>query len=349
MKEFAGLDERFMHRLLAIAGIVLLMLLVVCMIWFAIHVWFALLIGILVAVFLRSLSNWVERHLKIRHPWALLAVLGFLFSLMGLTGLLLAAPLSNQFQQLQKRLPEALNQLGKQIDQSPLSRYLPSRATSEENVVSMSKTVAPPIASFFKITVSAVAGASIALFLGLYMAFNPAIYFNGLLHFFPVSKRPRIRVVLVETGAILGRWIFGQLCSAICVGILIGVGLYICQIPLSLALGIIAGVLDLIPLVGPVLAAIPAILLGFTIDPLHGLLAFLVFVVANQIEEHVLLPLIHRYAVWLPPALTLFALFLMTVLFGLLGTLLATPLTAMAFILIKRFYLEDVLKDQVDG
>lgn len=343
------LDQSFTHRLLATAGIVVLLLALVCMFWLAFHVWFALLIGILFAVFLRSLSNWVERQLRIKHPWALLLVLAFILCLVGLTSWLLAAPLSNQFDQLRQQLPDALDQLRGRVENSPLSKYLPSRATSEENLVTVSKSVAPPIASFFKITFNAVAGALIALFLGLYMAFNPEVYLNGLLHLFPIPKRARIRAVLSESGAILGRWVFGQLCSALCVGLLIGIGLYICRIPLSLALGIIAGVLDLIPLVGPVLAAIPAMLLGFTIDPLHGLLALVVFVVANQIEEHVLMPLIHRYAVWLPPALTLFALLLMTVLFGLLGTLLATPLTAIAFVLIKRFYVEDVLDDHVDG
>jgi predicted PurR-regulated permease PerM len=156
-------------------------------------------------------------------------------------------------------------------------------------------------------------------------------------------------MVFKELGCLLQSWLLGQFLSMTVVGILIAVGLSIIGIPLSLVLGIIAGILDFIPIFGPIIAAIPAVLLGFTHSPLHALYVVLVFVAANQIEGHLLIPLIQKHTVSLPPALTVFALTLLGTLFGFMGLLLATPLTATAMVLVKRFYIEDVLGDRQEA
>jgi predicted PurR-regulated permease PerM len=243
--------KSFLQQVLTVACVLLAVVAGAALLLATIQLWFALLLGILLALFLRSLSNRVERYLKIHHPWALVLVVVILLGGLGLTGWLLAAPLAEQFQQLQQRLPDAWGLLWKEFYESPLSDYLPTHQPAETDVVSAGQSLLPPLTNFFRVTIAFVIGAVISIFLGLYLALNPKAYLAGLLRLFPIRRRPRLQTVLEKIGVTLSRWIFGQLLSMLCVAVLIGLGLYFCGIPLSLAIGLIAGLLDFIPLSVP--------------------------------------------------------------------------------------------------
>ncbi|WP_141696216.1 AI-2E family transporter, partial [Xanthomonas translucens] len=119
-------------------------------------------------------------------------------------------------------------------------------------------------------------------------------------------------------------------------------------VPVALGIGLLTALLDFIPIVGPIVAAVPAVLLGFTVSPQVALGALLVFVVLQQLEGHVLQPLIQARAVDLPPALLLFSLFGIGVLFGPMGVVLAAPLTVVLYVLVKHLYVHHAL-DDADG
>lgn len=117
-------------------------------------------------------------------------------------------------------------------------------------------------------------------------------------------------------------------------------------IPLGLALGVLAGLFNFIPIVGSLLSAVPAVLLAFLVSPWHPLYVIGVYVLVNTvIEGHVLVPLIQRYAVNLPPAVALVSLLLLGKLFGFLGLLLAIPMATTGLVLVQSIYVEDVLGD----
>jgi predicted PurR-regulated permease PerM len=201
--------------------------------------------------------------------------------------------------------------------------------------------------SFFAGTVWITTSLFLVVFVGIYFAFAPDSYVNGLIQLLPIRARKRAEDILFLLGTTLRKWLIGQLVSMTVVGVLIGVGLYMLGVPLSLTLGVLAGILDFIPIVGPLLSSVPAILLGFLISPLHALYVVILYIIVNTfIESYLLVPLIQRYAVRLPPALALIVLVLMGRLFGFLGVLLATPLAAAALVLIKMVYVEDVLGDR---
>lgn len=132
------------------------------------------------------------------------------------------------------------------------------------------------------------------------------------------------------------------------VGVLTGLGLWALGVPAALGLAIIATLLDFVPLVGPIAAAVPAILLALTVDPRTGLLTTLLYLVVQQIEGNLLQPLVQQRAVELPPALLLFALIGAGLLFGVLGVLLAAPLTVVIFVLVKRLYVRETLGEDTD-
>jgi predicted PurR-regulated permease PerM len=131
--------------------------------------------------------------------------------------------------------------------------------------------------------------------------------------------------------------------SMLVVGVLTGLGLWLIGVPSALALGLLAGVLEFIPLAGPVLAAIPALLLALTVGVDTALWAGGLMLLIQQIEGNLIQPLVQRYAVQLPPALFLFALIGFAAMFGAIGIVLAAPLTVVVYVLNKRLYVQDAL------
>ncbi len=152
--------------------------------------------------------------------------------------------------------------------------------------------------------------------------------------------------MLAATGATLRWWLFGTLLKMIAVGLLTFVGLWALDVPLAMLLAIIAGLLDFVPYIGPIVAALPAILIGFT----GGLeLAFwvaVVYLIVQQLESLVISPVIYHRTVYMPPALTILAEVILLAMAGAIGLILATPLMALTIVLVKMLYVEQVLGDR---
>jgi predicted PurR-regulated permease PerM len=335
-------DATFSRRCLGATLIALSLAGLATLIYFSLEPLFALFTGLLFAIFLRGLGNFLARHSPIRDPWSVVVVLLFLLALLGLAGWWISGPLANEYQQLQQRLPEAITKLEQEARDRGLELSALNGHSTGQQLTSHGTALLGGAVSAFRVTLRSIVLFIVILFVGIYVSFSPDTYTHGLLALVPQRHRPRAREILAETEQKLRAWLIGQFISMINVGVLIGLGLWISGIPVPLVLGFIAGALDIIPLFGPVIASIPAILLGFTLDPLHAGYAVLVFVVANQIESHVILPLIQRMSVSLPPALTVAALLILGTLFGFWGVLLAVPITITLLVLIQKLYIRQL-------
>jgi predicted PurR-regulated permease PerM len=122
------------------------------------------------------------------------------------------------------------------------------------------------------------------------------------------------------------------------IGVMATVGLMLLGMPSALALGIFAGLAEFVPIVGPIMAAIPALIIAFSLDVSTALWVLGLFVVIQQIEGNIIQPLVQRQMVRIAPAVTLFAILAFGVLFGALGLLLAAPLTVVVRVLIRDLY-----------
>jgi predicted PurR-regulated permease PerM len=112
---------------------------------------------------------------------------------------------------------------------------------------------------------------------------------------------------------------------------------------MALVLGVIAGLLDFVPYLGALAGSLPGILLALTLGPSQALYAGLMYVLAQQLESHLVTPLIQQQAVKLPSALPIVAVVTFGLLFGLPGVLLTTPLTVVVMVLVQQLYVKDVL------
>ncbi len=328
-------------------GVVLVAGLLVALVWLSIQVWLAVFAGILLAVFFRTLSTLVARAAGLPQVWSLALVILLLLGLGTLGGWLLAPSLADQAHELEIRLPAAIDKISAKWDRAKLGDYLPRRLPPAGELASGAGKVLGNAAAFFKVSVQAIADFLVILFLGVYLAAAPGVYLEGLVRLFPLERRPRVREVQERVGVTLGHWLVGQLVSMATVGTLIGAGLGLLKVPLALALGVLAGLLNFIPIAGSLLSAVPAVLLAFLAGPWHPLYVIGLYLLVNiGIESHILVPLIQRYAISMPPAVAVLALFVMGELFGFFGLLLAVPFTATLIVLIKTLYVGDVLGDK---
>ena len=148
---------------------------------------------------------------------------------------------------------------------------------------------------------------------------------NRISAFF-IGKEARVRKSIIEIEEKLGAWLRGQLFLSLIIGILVFVGLLILNIPYALPLALLAGVMEVIPVIGPIISAIPATLLGLTISPLLGLGVAAMFFVIQQLENHLIVPQVMRKAVGLNPLVVILAIAVGGRLLGFAGALLAVPM-----------------------
>jgi predicted PurR-regulated permease PerM len=116
-------------------------------------------------------------------------------------------------------------------------------------------------------------------------------------------------------------------------------------VPLALSIGVISGVLAFIPFFGAIVGGLLAVLLGFMQGPETAIHVVILAIAIQQVEGHILMPLVQRWAVNLPPVLGLAAAVMFGVLFGLMGVLLATPMMVVLMVLVQKLYVEGVLSD----
>lgn len=188
----------------------------------------------------------------------------------------------------------------------------------------------------------ALSGLLLALVAGIYIAVQPKRYLDGLVVLFPDRHRASVREALRVAGVALHKWLIGQLVAMTLVGMLAGVGLWLLDVPSPLALALIAGLLEFVPVAGPFASAVPAILLALAIGWQKAALVAVLYFGIQQVEGNLITPLVQQQSVDLPPALTLFSLVAFGLLFGLLGVLLAAPLTVCLYVWVKRLYLHEM-------
>ena len=141
--------------------------------------------------------------------------------------------------------------------------------------------------------------------LGIYLAADPELYLRGVIRLVPVGKRAGARDLLETLGHTLRWWMVGQLISMTAVGLLSYIGLRLLGVPLALILAVVAFLLTFIPFIGPLLSAIPVVLVAFSQSPTMALYTLLLYTAIQMLEGYVLTPNVQRRSVSLPPALTL--------------------------------------------
>jgi predicted PurR-regulated permease PerM len=334
-----GRDETlaFTTRVL-IAALAVAVLLVM---WRVAEVFLIAFGGILLAIMLHSIAVPLSSHLRISNQVALvlatLILLVATFCFLIVFGTQAAA----QFSLLISEIPEGLEQARAWLRTSQIGRSALELWDSTQRQAASTLLTALPFAGG---VLGALGNFALIIVVGIYLAADPDTYADGAVRLLPVEKRKRARFVLDEAGVSLRKWLFGMTLDALFLGTITGFGLWTVGVPLSFALGVLSGMSVFVPYIGPILATVPGLLIALAVSPMHALYAFIVYVIAQQIEGNVAMPLLQRWSVSLPPVLGLLSIFAFGLLFGIWGVLLATPLTVATMTIVRLAYVEGVLE-----
>ena len=209
-------------------------------------------------------------------------------------------------------------------------------------------TVTRYLFPFLSSTLAVFAGILLIVFLAIYIGAEPDVYHGGLMHLFPHHARRRAGEVLSAMATVLRRWLVTQLIAMFAIGTITTVILLALDVKAAFALGALAGLLEFVPTIGPLLSAIPAVAMGFLDSPDKALAVAIAYGAIQFLENHLLIPLLMKGGVNIPPALTIVAQALMALLFGFLGLMVAVPLLAAILVPVKMLYVEGVVGDDVD-
>jgi predicted PurR-regulated permease PerM len=335
-------DGAFLRRVLIVASVVVLALLA----WHLIDVLLLVFGAVLVAVLLRALADPIARATPLPDALAVVAATLAIVGIIGLAAWLFGAEVRAQVAELAERLPQAWRSLEGRLGVTDLDERLITRAQDmAPNAGSVVSGLAGVVTSF----VAGLADLLLIVFGGVYLAAQPGLYRKGLLLLLPAGdSRKRVGDSLDASGAALRLWLLGQLVAMTFLFVLTGLGLWAIGVPGALALALLAGLAQFVPLIGPIVAAIPALLIALSEGWQIALWTLLLYVAIQQVESNVITPLVQRQAVSLPPAVTLFAVVAFGLLFGPLGILFATPLAVVVMVAVQKLWVRDTLGEPID-
>lgn len=317
--------------------------------WRARGVLFLLFAGALLAIFLSAITDWISGWTRLRRRWAFLAALLLIAGLAVAAALWIAPRVSEQADEMAQRLPQAWQKVEAQLESRAWTNRLLDRLPGPDELMPQGAQVVARATGALSTVAGALAGVLIVLVVGLYLAAQPDVYRKSFLRLIPAAKRERAGQVLSAVHGTLQSWLLAQLVSMSVVGLLTVLGLWALGIPLALTLGLLAGLMEFIPNFGPLLSAVPPVLLALLAGPRQALWVVLLYLGIQTLESYVITPLVQQKMVSLPPVLVIASQLLAGALFGFAGLALATPLLAVAMVLVRTLYIEDVLGESPPG
>lgn len=300
-------------------------------VWKAREILLVASLGALFGVGVTPFIDWMEKHRISRALGvllALMAVAGIIWGIYQLTG----PSISRQAAEIREDLPQAIDRTWESIRSAIPGSELPSRAEVDQAV--QDKTtgdlgrIGSHLIGIFRGLVGAIGGLLLVIAVAAYTAANPRLYSRSFLMMFGEERRERISASLEAVASTWRQWLFAQFMSMIVIGALTTLALWLLDVRAPLALGLLAGISEFVPVFGPLLSAIPALAIAFVDSPQKALWVLLAYLAIQQIEGNIVTPLVMKKAVHLPPVITILAGALMAVFAGVAGLLMAVPLVA---------------------
>lgn len=322
---------------------VIIVLILIAFLYLIRDILLILFLSIILASALDPLVNWFEKY-KIPRALSLLVIYILILGIIGLVIFLFIPPLSLQIKQIAANLPLYYETVTEKLNALRLGS---GEVAATPSLVGRLESFAGYLESFATRLFPAVKGVisgGAGFFLVLVLTFYLVVYDRGLKKFIrdltPLKWEPYITSLVNRIQEKMGRWLRGQLFLSLVVFALSAIGLLLIGVQYWLLLSIVAGILEIIPFIGPTIAAVVAFLLTVTMSPFQALLVVGLFIVIQQIENHVIVPSVMKRATGLNPIVVILLILIGARLAGVIGALIAIPLaTAIGVVL------GDVMKD----
>lgn len=368
---------------LRVAAIVFGLLIALRFLWVAHAIFIVTFLGILLGLAVARATDFLERfHVKRGLGAPLIVLLGLGLLVGG--GVLMAPSLQQQTQQLTKELPKLLDSIDQWVQQTPAKALVqpqaeqspqqqpqtqqkpqqPQQQTQQKpqqpgqeqqqqagglraqlgkEAQGSFKFLFPIVSSVF----GGIGGLVLVIFIAMYIAIDPGMYREGVLHLVPHRSRDRAREVLTTLAKTLRQWLVARLIAMVVIGTITGCALALLKIKGAFALGVLAGLLEFVPFFGPIASAVPALGIALLDSPQKALYVLILYLVMQQLEGNVITPLLLEKRLDIPPVLTVLTVAALGVVFGVVGMLIAEPLLAAVLVTTKMLYVNDVVGDEV--
>jgi predicted PurR-regulated permease PerM len=292
--------------------------------------------GVVIAVVVRAASVPLARRLHIGETWAVAIVFTLFIATILALAYFFGTAIAAQATDLWEAIRAAVEKVQQKLNATPIGSWIVENAQGATDPEAMTKVLKGTATVF-----GALADVVLVMFLALYFAVDPRSYRHGFLLLLPAAARDRVGRALDASGRALRNWLLGQLVSMLLVGLATAVGLWLVGVPLAIPLGILSALLDFVPFVGPLLAAIPGLLVAFAQGPEVAVYAALVYLGVQFAEGNLIMPLVQKWAVHLPPVVGLLSIVAFGLVFGVMGVLFATPLAVVAVVMVNRLWINN--------
>ncbi|MEO1020252.1 MAG: AI-2E family transporter, partial [Pseudomonadota bacterium] len=298
--------------------------------------------AVLLAIALRGFARLLARPFGMR-PKPLVPVVLVLMVFLILGGLVgFGQPLAGQINQLGDLIPGAMNSLEAIARTLGISQF---GSLDNETLQNAAGTIAGRLTGMLQTGLNVVIYVVFLLFAAMFMALEPDMYREAFVRLTAPEHRDRVDAMLRDCGKALELWLRVQFITMMIVGVAIGFGLWLLGVPLALLLGLIAGLFEFVPYLGPLMSSVPAILVGLSVSAELGILVLVLFIIVNQLEGNLLIPYLQAREVNLPPLVTILSAIAFGTLFGVLGLIFAVPLGLVIMIALQRLWVEAALEE----
>ncbi len=326
-------DKYFLKRVLIVVGVAV----AVTTLWLLSHVLLLLFAAVLIAVLLRTLS-WPLRYAGAGDTISIIVTLGLLISVVTFGAFYFGGEITQQLHNLVEQFNQGIAEW-ERVGFADIKNFLGGGEIA---------AAIPKFLSWGASVGQAIVGIVLVIFGGIYLALNPQPCREGLVKLIPSEVQPNAVAAMNDIGQALHRWLAGLLGSMILVGALTAFALWLAGVKSALILGLVAGFSNIVPYVGSIIAAAITLIVAASQSWDVLLWAAVAMAIVQQIESNIISPIVIGRATSILPVTGLFAIVAMGVLFGPLGVLLGFPLTVVADIAIRRFYVRDTLDRPVE-
>ncbi|MEW6407713.1 MAG: AI-2E family transporter [Patescibacteria group bacterium] len=301
-----------------------------------------------VAIVIASgIDLWIDFLQKRRIPRWLSAIFIFLFiiGIIFLTIYLLIPPIASQLHQLIQYLPQYFKFISEQVKTSDVMQFESGLEGLQKifgDLTGKFSDLASNIFGTFSGVINGIISVVVVFVLAFYFVVEEDNFKKFIRSVTPLHHRPYVEDLVDRVQLQVGRWFRGQLFLGLIVGVMVFVGLSLAGVKYALVLALLAAILELVPYVGPILSAVPAVFFGFTQSPVLGLVVIGIYVLVQQLENHLIVPNVMKKVVGLNPLIIILVILVGGKLAGILGAILAVPIaTALHVFFLDIFEIRD--------
>ncbi|MCC5821850.1 MAG: AI-2E family transporter [Phycisphaerales bacterium] len=302
--------------------------------------------SVLLAVAITGVRCIIQHITPMSRIWSLAATYLLVVMLIAGTVAVIWPQLAAQIPQFIDKVPRAVEQLVDSVERVPWATEAIEDAIYDRGGNGFD--IPDHLLGIFSTTLGTIASLSLIVLIAIYLTLSPKAYVDNLLILVPRSKRQRADELMQAQTKCLRYWLLGRLASMVFVGVFVWIGLTVLGIPMAFTLGLIAGLATFIPYIGPILGAIPSLLVALVEGPMAVLYVGILYFVIETVESSLIYPLATKRAVHLAPAYTIIIQLAGGVVAGIPGVILATPLAVVGAVAIQMLYVRDVLGEEVE-